>query len=103
MVCPKCKKENKSDAKFCKHCGAVIEQKYKTCKNGHNYDSSLNECPYCPRTEVSTAVKTSSTTQKTVIDKQVEVSTAPEISSKKTATAKPAVSVSEQKTELKKS
>ena len=27
---------------------------YKTCKNGHNFDSKLAECPYCPKTNVET-------------------------------------------------
>ena len=103
MVCPVCRKDNKSDAKFCKHCGAAIGQKYKTCKNGHNYDSSLNECPYCPKKEVLPSIKTSTASQKTVIDKQEEFPTATEIKNKKSNVVKSSVAISPTpKTELNK-
>lgn len=49
MNCPSCRKENTSGVKFCKHCGAPMNEKHKTCKNGHNYDATLSECPYCPK------------------------------------------------------
>jgi len=90
MNCPSCGKPNKPEAKFCKHCGSSLEQKFKTCKNGHNYDAALNECPYCPKSEVATAVKTATQNQKTVIDKQADIVTAPEISKTKTEAVKPA-------------
>ncbi|MFW5628523.1 MAG: FHA domain-containing protein [Candidatus Cloacimonadaceae bacterium] len=25
-----------------------MQDKFKTCKNGHNYDASLDSCPFCP-------------------------------------------------------
>lgn len=89
MICPSCKKENKAGAKFCKHCGSALEQKFKTCKNGHNYDSFLSACPYCPQIKVSTNSKTSTNNQKTVVDKQVNIPTAPDISDQKEATVFP--------------
>jgi hypothetical protein len=89
MNCSSCGKENSPGSKFCKYCGASFEQKYKTCKNGHNYDSSLNECPYCPSSEVATVIKTSTHNQKTVIDKQASINTSPEITEKKESASKP--------------
>ena len=83
MNCPSCRMENTPGAKFCKSCGAPLAAQYKTCKNGHNYDASLDECPYCPKSDVSTTIKTASKTatanQKTVIDKQENINTLPEI------------------------
>ena len=103
MNCSSCGKENTPGSKFCKYCGASLEQKYKTCKNGHNYDSSLSECPYCPSSEVATAIKTSTHNQKTVIDKQANINTAPEIAEKKEAASKPvAPPLPSQKTVIKK-
>ena len=48
MKCPNCGKENQSNAAFCKGCGGKMQDRFKTCKNGHNYDASLNSCPFCP-------------------------------------------------------
>lgn len=31
-----------------------MENKTKTCVNGHNYDALLNECPYCPSEDIKT-------------------------------------------------
>jgi len=83
MNCPLCGVENAAGAKFCKSCGASLAAQYKTCKNGHNYDASLDECPYCPKSDVSTTIKSAARTatanQKTVIDKQENINTVPEI------------------------
>ena len=83
MNCPSCGIENSPGAKFCKSCGTSLAAHYKTCKNGHNYDASLDECPYCPKSDVSTtiksAAKTATANQKTVIDKQENINTVPEI------------------------
>jgi hypothetical protein len=103
MICPSCGKENKAEAGICKHCSAALGQKYKTCKNGHNYELSLNECPYCPGSEVSTVFKTSTDSRKTVIDKQAEMTTEPEIFAKKENTLTSAASpVPSQKTVIEK-
>lgn len=91
MKCPSCGKDNAAGAKFCKHCGSSLDSKFKTCKNGHNYDSSLDECPYCPKSEVATVIKTATQSQKTVIDKQAGIKTSPDISKTKTGAAKTAV------------
>ena len=79
MNCSSCGKTNSPGSKFCKHCGASLDQKFKTCNNGHNYDSSLSRCPYCPGSEAAAAIKTSTGNQKTVIDKQAKIITEPEI------------------------
>lgn len=68
MKCPVCGKVNKPEAKFCKHCGSKIDAAYKTCPNGHNYDSKLESCPYCPNPEVSKSINDAITSAKTVID-----------------------------------
>ena len=47
MKCPKCNEENSSTAAYCKNCGEPLRL-YKTCKNGHNFDAGLENCPYCP-------------------------------------------------------
>lgn len=47
MKCQVCKHDNNSSAAYCKNCGSPLKS-HKTCKSGHNYDASLNECPYCP-------------------------------------------------------
>jgi len=91
MKCPSCGKDNSNDAKFCKHCGSSLDSKFKTCKNGHNYDSSLDECPYCPKSEVATVIKTATQSQKTVIDKQANIATSPDISKTKPGSAKTAI------------
>ncbi len=53
MKCSKCGKDNPGNADYCKGCGQPLKQSYSTCKNGHNYDSSLPACPFCPRNELS--------------------------------------------------
>lgn len=74
MKCSSCNKENSPGAKFCKYCGSPISTSMKTCKNGHNYDSSLNDCPYCqPRTiEYKDSTKNdssgSSNLERTILD-----------------------------------
>ena len=98
MKCPSCGKENSAGAKFCKHCGTSLDPKFKTCKNGHNYDSSLSECPYCPKSEVATVLKTATQSQKTVVDKQANIKTSPNISKTKAGDAKTAISSQPQKT-----
>jgi len=105
MKCPLCGMANSRGSKICNHCGASLTKKYKTCKNGHNYESSLSDCPYCPRPEVAKELKTSTSTKKTVIDSQEKIITKPKIvipksilktpspqpvSSKKTVIEKPA-------------
>ncbi len=79
MKCPSCGTENKNDAKFCKACGGTMSAQYKTCKNGHNYDSSLNDCPYCPNPNVARVIEAATENQKTVIDKAASVKTTPDI------------------------
>lgn len=48
MKCVKCGTENAAGAAYCKKCGRALKQEYKTCKNGHNFDASLDVCPFCP-------------------------------------------------------
>ena len=98
MKCPSCGKENSAGAKFCKHCGSSLDPKFKTCKNGHNYDSSLSECPYCPKSEVATVLQTATQSQKTVVDKQANIKTSPDISKTKAGDAKTAIASKPQKT-----
>ena len=101
MKCPSCGKENSAGAKFCKHCGSSLDPKFKTCKNGHNYDSSLSECPYCPQSEVATVLQTATQSQKTVVDKQVNIKTSPYISKTKAGDAKTSIASQPQKTIIK--
>lgn len=68
MKCLSCGKENIANAKFCKFCGAQQTIKHKTCSNGHNYDASLEQCPYCPRAEVTATITKAITSAKTIID-----------------------------------
>ncbi len=68
MNCPSCGKANKSAAKFCKFCGSSISTNYKTCANGHNYDTALAVCPYCPKPAAKNAVQDNMTSAKTVLD-----------------------------------
>jgi hypothetical protein len=75
MKCFSCGKENIPNAKFCKYCGAQMPTNHKTCANGHNYDSSLADCPYCPRPEVSATITKAITSAKTVIDKGKDAET----------------------------
>jgi hypothetical protein len=101
MKCSSCGKENSAGAKFCKHCGSSLDPKFKTCKNGHNYDSSLSECPYCPQSEVATVLQTATQSQKTVVDKQVNIKTSPYISKTKAGDAKTSIASQPQKTIIK--
>lgn len=78
MKCPLCGLANSRGSKICNHCGASLTKKYKTCKNGHNYDSSMSDCPYCPHPEVAKELKTSTSNKKTVIDSQEKIITEPE-------------------------
>ena len=45
MQCPKCKFENREEAKFCKKCGEKLELKCPSC--GHEYDSDSVFCDEC--------------------------------------------------------
>lgn len=69
MKCPSCKKENGDGIKFCKFCGSPIGGDFKKCANGHNYDSSLPKCPFCPSTDFEKTVMDSSPDEKTAMDK----------------------------------
>ena len=86
MNCPFCGKANKQAAKFCKFCGSPISANYKTCVNGHNYDTILAVCPYCPKPVAKNAAQDNITSAKTVLD-------TPDIETEKTTldtkTAKP--------------
>jgi len=75
MKCLSCGKENIQNAKFCKSCGAQLAVKHKTCANGHNYDANLEQCPYCPRAEVTATITKAITSAKTIIDKNDDVKT----------------------------
>ncbi len=79
MKCPFCGMANSQGQKICNHCGTSLTKKYKTCKNGHNYDSSMSDCPYCPGPEVAKELKTSTSNKKTVIDRQEKIITKPKI------------------------
>ena len=72
MKCPFCGMANSRGQKICNHCGAKLNQKYKTCDNGHNYIETLSDCPYCPSSEEAKELKTSISNQKTVVDKQAK-------------------------------
>jgi len=78
MKCPSCGIANTRGSKICNHCGANLTKKYKTCNNGHNYDSSLRDCPYCPSPEKAKELKTLTSKKKTVIDSQKKINTEPE-------------------------
>ena len=69
MKCLSCGKENVANAMFCKYCGAQLTLKHKTCANGHNFDVTLDQCPYCPRPEITATITKAITSAKTVIDK----------------------------------
>ena len=79
MKCPSCGIANSPGSKICNHCGTSLNKKFKTCKNGHNYDSTLSDCPYCPSSKVTKELKTSTSNQKTVIDRQEKIITKPKI------------------------
>jgi len=103
MKCSSCGITNSPGSKICNHCGTSLNKKIKTCKNGHNYDSTLSDCPYCPSSKVPKELKTSTSKKKTVIDRQEKIITEPEIlipkSSLKSTTAQP---VSPKKTVVEK-
>lgn len=86
MKCPSCGIANTRGSKICNHCGANLTKKYKTCNNGHNYDSSLRDCPYCPSPEKVKELKTSTSKKKTVIDSQKKIITEPEFPIPQTST-----------------
>lgn len=49
MVCKSCNTSNPPGNKFCTVCGNSLgSANNKVCANGHIYDSSLAQCPYCP-------------------------------------------------------
>ncbi len=48
MKCPQCNTDNAPNSIYCKSCGASLNSKMKTCNNGHNFDASLDACPFCP-------------------------------------------------------
>lgn len=75
MNCLSCGKENIQNAKFCKFCGAQLAIKHKTCSNGHNYDANLEQCPYCPRAEVTATITKAITSAKTIIDRNDDAKT----------------------------
>ena len=75
MKCLSCGKENIQNAKFCKFCGAQLAVKHKTCANGHNYDANLEQCPYCPREEVTATITKAITSAKTILDGNNDVKT----------------------------
>jgi hypothetical protein len=75
MKCLSCGKGNIQNAKFCKFCGAQLTVKHKTCANGHNYDAKLEQCPYCPRAEVTATITKAITSAKTLIDGNDDVTT----------------------------
>ena len=79
MKCPLCGMANSPGSKICNHCGASLTKKYKTCENGHNYESSMSDCPYCPSPEVAKELKTSTSNKKTVIDSQEKIIAEPKI------------------------
>jgi len=31
----------------------MLQQGYKTCKNGHNYEAGLTDCPFCPSADMT--------------------------------------------------
>ena len=48
MKCLQCNTDNATSSIYCKSCGASLNSKMKTCNNGHNFDASLDACPFCP-------------------------------------------------------
>lgn len=87
MKCPSCSTENKDGAKFCKQCGAALGEGFKTCPNGHNYESSLSECPYCPKPEQSDS---DATVMENGGDKTVIDNSPPELKKEKQTSSAPA-------------
>jgi hypothetical protein len=73
MKCHSCGKENRPAAKFCKYCGGKIEFKYKTCQNGHNFHAKLDNCPYCPKPEVTKSINDAITSAKTMIERSTDL------------------------------
>lgn len=70
MKCQICNYENSGTAAYCKNCGASLKS-HKTCKSGHNYDASLEHCPYCPRPETLGGIKTQIDSEPPAMDKTV--------------------------------
>lgn len=66
MKCPSCKKENIDGVKFCKYCGSPLAGSYKTCANGHNYESNLSNCPFCPSSDYEKTMMDNSTNIRTI-------------------------------------
>jgi len=56
VKCKSCNIDNPSGMKFCKKCGTPLDVSLKTCANGHNYDTTLVECPYCPKKDYAKTV-----------------------------------------------
>lgn len=68
MKCVNCSKENNDNAKFCRNCGTPLQNVgFKTCINGHNFNASLTDCPFCPSIDYEKTVRESDN-QKTVLD-----------------------------------
>ena len=61
--------------KFCKFCGSQLDVSLKTCVNGHNYDSSLTACPYCPKKDYArTVIEGEQGSKRTVIPRDANPS-----------------------------
>ncbi len=58
MSCGNCGQANVQNAKFCKRCRADFSISLITCSNGHRYDASLENCPYCPEITSETILDT---------------------------------------------
>ncbi|MEI7812762.1 MAG: FHA domain-containing protein [Ignavibacteria bacterium] len=68
MKCQNCKRENNDGVKFCKFCGSPIGSNFTICRNGHNYDSALAGCPFCPTAGYDKTRMDTSGNEKTTID-----------------------------------
>jgi len=88
MKCSSCGITNSRGSKICNHCGSSLNKKFKTCKNGHNYDSTLIDCPYCPSSKVPKELKTSTSKKKTVIDRQEKIKELDEVKEEQTEIVK---------------
>lgn len=53
--CSKCYEDNPADAIHCRQCGSPLDQKARTCANGHPMDPSWKECAYCKSQEAAAA------------------------------------------------
>lgn len=65
MDCGRCGTVNDYGASFCRQCGQTLgppspafatPASIATCKNDHEYDAHLAECPYCPKPAPSGAL-----------------------------------------------